>query len=93
MNRDALRKAQGEVEAVVGKYRLPDFDDDLPYIKAVVMEGLRWIPVVPLGVPHSVTTDDVYRGYHIPKGSIIMPVSIPLLAPRSLWLGLANHAN
>ncbi|KAF8868693.1 cytochrome P450, partial [Infundibulicybe gibba] len=28
-------------------------------------------PVLPLGVPHTSTDDDVYKGYFIPKGSIV----------------------
>ena len=45
-------RAQAEVDAVIGHgIRLPDFDDrpQMPYINAVVLEVLRWNPVVPLG--------------------------------------------
>ena len=71
------KKAQAELDRVVGPGHLPDFDDidALPYIRAVMMETMRWIPVVPFGVPHRVTADDIYDGYHIPKGSTIIPVS------------------
>lgn len=31
-----------------------------------------WRPVVPAGMPHCSTADDIYRGYFIPKGSIII---------------------
>ena len=72
---DVQRKARAELDATVGAERLPEIEDDLPYIHAVVMESLRWIPTVPLGVPHRVTTDDEFRGYRIPKGSMIIPVS------------------
>ncbi len=45
-------KAQAEIDAVVGHTRLPNFDDraQLPYINAVVLEALRWNPVVPMGM-------------------------------------------
>jgi len=33
---------------------------------------MRWNPVAPLGVAHRSREDDVYKGYHIPKGSIVM---------------------
>lgn len=72
---EVQQKAQAELEAVVGAGRLPEFDDDLPYVHAIVLESLRWMPVVPLGVPHRVTADDEYRGYRIPKGAMIIPVS------------------
>ncbi|OJA16799.1 hypothetical protein AZE42_12174 [Rhizopogon vesiculosus] len=36
-------------------------------------EVLRWNAVVPTGVPHRVTEDDIHDGYYIPKGSLILP--------------------
>ncbi|KAJ8588852.1 cytochrome P450 [Rhizopogon salebrosus TDB-379] len=67
-------KAQAEIDSVVGKDRLPDFGDrdSLPYIEAVICEALRWHPPVPLGIPHATTTDDVFEGFHIPKGAVII---------------------
>lgn len=70
-------KAQAELDRVVGSSRLPDFNDlaSLTYIKAVMMETLRWIPTTPLGIAHCLTADDEYNGYHIPKGTIVIAVS------------------
>ncbi|KAF9449657.1 cytochrome P450 [Macrolepiota fuliginosa MF-IS2] len=67
-------KAQQEVDAIVGHDRFPNFSDkaSMPYLTAVLKEVLRWRPVVPAGMPHCSTADDVYRGYFIPKGSIII---------------------
>lgn len=75
---DAQRKAQEELDLVVGPNRLPEFDDydKLVYIQAVILETLRWMPVTPLGLPHSVIRDDDYRGYLIPKGALIYTVSL-----------------
>jgi cytochrome P450 len=72
---DAQRKAQEEIDRVIGGDRLPTFDDrdNLPYINAIVKEILRWHPVAPMGVPHVSTDDDVYEGYLIPKGALILP--------------------
>jgi cytochrome P450 len=69
------RKAQDEIDRVVGPERMPTFDDlkDLPYIDAIVKEVLRWRPVIPGGIPHAVTRDDEYAGYRIPKGTVIIP--------------------
>ena len=49
---DVQRKAQAEIDKIVGNSRLPDFSDEgsLPYVQAVVKETLRWHPVGPLGV-------------------------------------------
>lgn len=48
---EVQRKAQAEIDSVVGKDRLPDFGDQsqLPYVTAILEEALRWHPVVPLG--------------------------------------------
>ena len=49
---DVMRKAQAEIDAVVGRGRMPTFDDknNLPYIRAMVKEVLRWRPVGPIGM-------------------------------------------
>lgn len=62
---EVMRKAQAQLDAIVGSERLPDFEDEenLPYVKAVINETLRWRPVAALGgTPHAVTSDDVYNG-------------------------------
>ncbi|KAJ7486676.1 cytochrome P450 [Mycena latifolia] len=69
---DVQKKAQAAVDDVVGTNRLPDFNDTIPYVDAVVREVLRWRPVTPLAVAHTVTQDDVYKGYHIPAGSVVV---------------------
>ncbi|KAK0478627.1 cytochrome P450 [Armillaria luteobubalina] len=71
---DIQAKAQAEIDAVVGNDRLPRFDDrdHLPYINALALEVIRWHTVEPLGLPHSVTEDDVQSGYLIPKGSVVI---------------------
>lgn len=47
---EVMRKAQEEIDAVVGRDRAPSFADlhSLPYIHAIVKEVLRWRPPVPL---------------------------------------------
>ncbi|KAF8814227.1 cytochrome P450 [Phlegmacium glaucopus] len=72
---DVARKAQAELDAVVGTDRLPKFSDrvNLPYINAVTLEIMRWHSVVPTALPHRVMEDDIHDGYLIPKGAIILP--------------------
>ncbi|KAL1943795.1 hypothetical protein VTO73DRAFT_3613 [Trametes versicolor] len=69
---EVQKKAQAELDAVVGPHRLPDFadQDSLPYVSAVIKECLRWHAIVPLGIPHRLMEDDEYRGYFIPKGTL-----------------------
>ncbi|KAJ7608414.1 cytochrome P450 [Roridomyces roridus] len=71
---EVQKKAQEELDRVVGPDRLPTYTDQeaLPYINAIVKETLRWELVIPLGVPHRVMEDDVYEGYFIPAGTIMI---------------------
>jgi cytochrome P450 len=71
---EVQKKAQAELDAVVGPNRLPEFEDrnSLPYINALCKETLRWHPLVPLGFAHATTQDDIYDGYFIPKGAMIL---------------------
>ncbi|KAF9011912.1 cytochrome P450 [Cyathus striatus] len=67
---DVMRKAQAELDSVVGSERMPDFEDkgSLPYVRALINETLRWRPVAVLGgTPHAVMADDAYDGIFIPK--------------------------
>ena len=70
---EVQKRAQAELDAVVGPNRLPEFEDQdsLPYICALTKELLRWRTVVPLSIPHRSMQDDEYRGYLIPKGSLV----------------------
>jgi cytochrome P450 len=72
---EAQKKAQAEIDRVVGTGRLPTFDDrdSLPYVDALLREILRWRPIMPLALPHTSIEDDVYKGFFIPKGTMVMP--------------------
>ncbi|KAJ3854521.1 cytochrome P450 1 [Lentinula lateritia] len=74
MHPDAQAKAQEEIDRVVGKDRLPTFEDrrSLPYVEAVYREVMRLDPPIPLGFPHTSTENDFYCGYHIPKGCSVV---------------------
>nr|BAK09482.1 cytochrome P450 [Postia placenta] len=67
------RKAQVELDAVVGTDRMPILEDleDLPYVRAVILETHRYRPVAPLAVPHAATAGFNYGQYTIPKGAIL----------------------
>ncbi|KAH6697419.1 putative cytochrome P450 oxidoreductase [Plectosphaerella plurivora] len=68
-------KAQEEIDSVIGLGLIPTWDDrkDLPYIRGVVEETLRWAPSpLSAAVPHSAKAEDVYNGMTIPQGSMVM---------------------
>ncbi|KAF9230214.1 cytochrome P450, partial [Melanogaster broomeanus] len=75
LNPEVQEKAHAQINAVVGKDRLPTLDDrsSLTYIDAIMRETLRWNPVTPLSIPHAAVNDDIYDGYHIPKGATVIP--------------------
>ncbi|KAI1745050.1 cytochrome protein [Xylaria scruposa] len=72
---EVQRKAQEEIDQVIGNSRLPTYSDkeSLPYINAVLTEAWRWHTVVPMALPHVTTSEDVVNGYFIPKGSLVIP--------------------
>ncbi|KAG2139355.1 cytochrome P450, partial [Suillus clintonianus] len=61
---DKQRKAQEEIDCVVGADRLPTYKDrdSLPYIEALICELLCWHPSVPMGIPHYLTEDNIFEG-------------------------------
>jgi cytochrome P450 len=62
-----LQKLQQEIDDVVGSQRLPKLSDmpNLPRVRAVAKETLRWRPVTAGGLPHQSTKDDTYT---LPSG-------------------------
>ena len=74
LNPKAMRKAQEELDRIVGKGYLPDFSDKdrLPYTEALAREVFRWNTPAPIAFPNRVVQDDVYRGYFIPAGTIVI---------------------
>lgn len=72
---EVQKKAQAELDIIVGSNRLPRFSDrdSLPYVNALLSECLRWKPTAQLGLPHRSVADDEYAGYVIPGDSLVLP--------------------
>ncbi|KAF9526061.1 cytochrome P450 [Crepidotus variabilis] len=70
---EVQERAQSEIDRLVGKDRLPSYDDrnHLPYIEAIYREVLRAKPPVHTSV-YQVNQDDAYMGYCIPRGSTVL---------------------
>ena len=85
---DAQKKAQAELDRVVGNGRMPEFSDSgsLVYVNAVIRETLRWHTIAPLSVSHAATDDDDLHGYFIPAGTVLLPNiwSVPLISSRNI---------
>ena len=94
---EVQRKAQAELESVVGMNKLPTFEhkNDLPYIWCILLETLRWQPTTPTGVPHLTTEEIRYDGFRIPSGTFL-PFSrnlaaYSLMKELSFWRTSGKH--
>jgi hypothetical protein len=82
-----VKKAQAELDTIVGSNRLPTFRDKdrLPYIAAFIKEVLRWRPLLLNGMPHATTEEDEYIGYRIPKGAVVLTISWAISQDESIF--------
>ncbi|KAG2067026.1 cytochrome P450 [Suillus decipiens] len=67
-------KVQAEIDAVVGRERVPTFADkpSLPRLEAFISEALRWRPTIPEGLPHQTSQDIFWENYCIPAGTVVI---------------------
>ena len=67
------RRVQQELDAVVGRNRMPSLNDrpQMPYMEAVVYEINRISSLGYTGVPRMVNQDTKLAGYDIPKGCLL----------------------
>ncbi|XP_066508018.1 cytochrome P450 2G1-like [Hoplias malabaricus] len=78
---------QKEIDTVIGKDRSPAMDDrkSLPFTDAVIHEVQRYIDLVPLNLPHYALRDITFRGYTIPKDTVIFPLLHSVLRDEGHW--------
>ncbi|XP_013863208.1 cytochrome P450 2U1 [Austrofundulus limnaeus] len=84
---DVQDKVQAELDEVVGRRRLPSLTDkgSLPFTEAAIMEVQRLAVVVPLSIPHMASETTEFRGYTIPKGTVIVPNLYSVHRDPAVW--------
>uniref|UniRef100_A0A3Q1CNL3 Cytochrome P450, family 2, subfamily Y, polypeptide 3 n=1 Tax=Amphiprion ocellaris TaxID=80972 RepID=A0A3Q1CNL3_AMPOC len=78
---------QQEIDTVVGRNRCPYMEDrkSLPFTDAVIHEIQRCMDIIPLGVPRYAVQDISFRGYTLPKGTLIFPMLHSVLKEEKQW--------
>ena len=73
MHPDVQTRVQQELDSVLGG-RLPSYGDRtrLPYTEATLQEMSRRATLLPQAAPHSTLTDVTFRGFTIPKETIVL---------------------
>ncbi|ODM89554.1 Methyl farnesoate epoxidase [Orchesella cincta] len=74
LNKEAQRKAQLELDQVVGSFSQISLSHktSLPYTEAIVLETLRLSTIAPFAIPHRMLEDTMFHGYLLPKDVTIM---------------------
>ncbi|XP_018611667.1 cytochrome P450 2U1 [Scleropages formosus] len=84
---EVQEKVQKEIDSVVPPDRTPSLTDKarLPFTEATLMEVQRMTVVVPLSIPHMASETTEFRGYTIPKGTVIFPHLWAVHRDPTLW--------
>ncbi|KAJ4966679.1 hypothetical protein NE237_018528 [Protea cynaroides] len=85
---EALQKAREEIDNNVGQGRLLEESDlpKLPYLRGIVNETFRLLPVAPLLVPHMSSEECSIGGYDVPRGTIVLVNAWAVHRDPKLWV-------
>ncbi|KAI1893683.1 hypothetical protein AGOR_G00126220 [Albula goreensis] len=80
-------RVQLEIDTVIGRERCPNMEDrkSLPFTDAVIHEVQRVLDIVPLSLPRYATKNISFKGYTIPKDTVIIPLLHSVLRDDKQW--------
>ncbi|KAF7665318.1 hypothetical protein LDENG_00147620 [Lucifuga dentata] len=78
---------QQEIDSVIGREHFANMEDrkSLPFTDAVIHEVQRFLDIVPFSLPHYSLQDISFRGYTIPKNTMIIPLLHSVLKEEKQW--------
>ncbi|POI34245.1 hypothetical protein CIB84_002003 [Bambusicola thoracicus] len=80
-------RVQAEIDAVIGQSRQPALEDrnNMPYTNAVIHEVQRKGNIIPFNVPRQAVKDTVLAGFHVPKGTVLVPNLSSVMYDEKEW--------
>uniref|UniRef100_A0A8C4NLF1 Uncharacterized protein n=1 Tax=Eptatretus burgeri TaxID=7764 RepID=A0A8C4NLF1_EPTBU len=84
---DVQECVQREIDDTLGRDRPPALSDRhlLPYTVAVINEVQRFGNIIPMNLPHATSTDVLFHGFFLPKGTFIIPLLSSVLRDKTQW--------
>ena len=75
-----------EIQDKIGT-RPPRVEDrpQMPFVNAFIHEVLRHADIVPLSLAHQVSEDVVFRGFQLPRGTMVIPFLDSALKDPAVW--------
>ncbi|XP_078522819.1 cytochrome P450 2J2-like isoform X2 [Lissotriton helveticus] len=84
---DIQSEVQKELDAVLGPSQVIEYEDlkKLPYTNAVIHEILRYGNIVSVGIPRQALKNTEIQGFHIEKGTTVLPNISSVLYDPECW--------